>query len=118
MGINFDNNLPIYLQIVEKIKIDIISGDIKYGSRLDSVRDLANFYKVNPNTMQKALNELENTGLIYTERTNGKYVTEDVNLIKKYKKEYVDKISNIYLETMYSVGCTKDDVIKYLGGIK
>ena len=118
MRINFDNNLPIYLQIVEKIKIDIISGNLKSGSRIDSVRDLALFYKVNPNTMQRALMELESIGLIYTERTNGKFVTEDVSLIKKYKNEYANRVTNEYINSMYSIGYTDDEILKYLGGDK
>ena len=66
---NFDNSIPIYIQIVEKLKIYIISGKLSLGERLSSVRDLALLYKVNPNTIQKALSELEDLKLIYTERT-------------------------------------------------
>ena len=65
------------------IKVDIISGQLKSGERLPSVRDLALQNKVNPNTMQKALVELEDEGLVYTERTNGKFVTENKELIEK-----------------------------------
>ena len=83
----FDNNTPIYIQLVEQLKIDIISGQLKSGERLPSVRDLALQNKVNPNTMQKALVELEELNLIYTERTNGKYVTEDTKLIEKHKND-------------------------------
>ena len=93
----FDNNTPIYIQLVEQLKINIISGKIKSGERLPSVRDLALQNKVNPNTMQKALVELEELSLIYTERTNGKFVTEDTKLIEKYKKQYADELTNKYL---------------------
>ena len=98
MNTNFDNNIPIYVQIVDYLKTYIIRGEFKSGERLPSVRDLAALFKVNPNTMQKALGELENIKLIYTERTNGKYVTEDKKIINGYfmgsifsdaiKKEY------------------------------
>ena len=81
-----ENNIPIYIQLVEQLKIYIISGEIKPGERLSSVRDLALQTKVNPNTMQKALVELEELSLVYTERTNGKYVTTDTSLIDKYKE--------------------------------
>ena len=81
MEYNFDNERPIYIQLVEMLKIEIISGRIKSGEKLPSVRDFAMKAKVNPNTMQKALSELERENLIYTERTNGKYVTDDNNLI-------------------------------------
>ena len=67
MFFEFDNNIPIYIQLVEQLKISIISGKIKIGERLPSVRELAIQTKVNPNTMQKALVELENLKLIYTE---------------------------------------------------
>ena len=77
MEYNFDNERPIYIQLVEMLKIEIISGRIKSGEKLPSVRDFAMKAKVNPNTMQKALTELERENLIYTERTNGKYVTND-----------------------------------------
>ena len=72
MKIVFDNNTPIYIQLVEVLKKNIISGKMNPKDRLPSVRDLALEFKVNPNTMQKALMELEDLGLIYTERTNGK----------------------------------------------
>lgn len=110
----FDNNIPIYVQLVEEIKISIISGKLLPGSRLLSVRELALDMKVNPNTMQKALQELENIGLIYTERTNGKFVTTDKNLIDKYKKEYASDLSNKYFTSMKSIGYTKDEIIEYL----
>ena len=83
----FDNERPIYIQLVEMIRIDIVSGKFKKGQKLPSVRELALIMKVNPNTMQKALVELEDETLIYTERTNGKYVTEDEELIENAKKE-------------------------------
>jgi len=116
----FDNNVPIYIQLVEEIKKDIISGRISPGERLPSVRDLALKMKVNPNTMQKALQELESMNLIYTERTNGKYVTEDKKLIDKYRREFAKNLSNKYFTDMESIGFTKEDVINYLnikGGI-
>jgi len=116
----FDNNVPIYIQLVEEIKKDIISGRISPGERLPSVRDLALKMKVNPNTMQKALQELESISLIYTERTNGKYVTEDKKLIDKYRREFAKNLSNKYFTDMESIGFTKEDVINYLnikGGI-
>ena len=85
MNTNFDNNIPIYLQLLEYVKTYIISGQIKSGEKLPSVREFANMFKVNPNTMQKALVELEEQKLIYTERTNGKYVTKDEKIIAKLK---------------------------------
>lgn len=114
MNFEFDNNIPIYIQLVEQLKIFIISGKIQPGERLPSVRDLALQTKVNPNTMQKALIELENLKLIYTERTNGKFVTTDKKLIDKYKKQYADELSNKYFSSMLSIGFDKKKAIEYL----
>ena len=117
----FDNNIPIYIQLVEEIKKEIISGRILPGDRLSSVREYALEMKVNPNTMQKALQELENLNLIYTERTNGKFVTTDKRLIDKYRKEYALNLSNKYFVDMKSIGFTKEEAIECLkekGGIK
>ena len=114
MEINFDNNIPIYIQLVETFKKDIISEKYKPGERILSVRELALSMKVNPNTMQKALVELENLKLIYTERTNGKYVTEDKDLIKKTKYEYAKEITDKYFSNMESIGFDSLEVINYL----
>ncbi len=114
MEITFDNNIPIYIQLLEYIKIYIISGTFKCGEKLPSVRDFAITFKVNPNTMQKALTELEELGLIYTERTNGKYVTKDKNVVEKLKNEYALTLAQSYFEGMKKIGFSKADSIKYL----
>ncbi len=110
----FDNERPIYIQLVEMIRIDIVSGKLKKGQKIPSVRELALIMKVNPNTMQKALSELENEKLIYTERTNGKYVTEDEELIENVKKELAREKVNTYLNSMKNIGISYDMAIKYL----
>jgi len=114
MKFEFDNNIPIYIQLVEQLKIFIISGKIKSGERLPSVRELALLTQVNPNTMQKALVELEGLKLIYTERTNGKFVTTDQALIDKYKFQYAEELSNKYFSSMESIGFDKNKIINYL----
>lgn len=121
MQFDFNNNIPIYIQLVEQLKMYIISGKLSTGERLPSVRDLALQTKVNPNTMQKALIELENLGLIYTERTNGKYVTTNQKLIDKLRLEHAKKATNKYFSDMEQLGLSKDEVINYfinLGGDK
>ena len=75
-------------------------------------------FKVNPNTVQKALMELEELKLIYTERTNGKFVTDDQELIDKYKEEYADSLSYKYFLAMESIGFDKNEVIEYLKKLK
>lgn len=114
MEFSFDNERPIYIQLVELIRIEIVSGKFKKGERIPSVRELALMMKVNPNTMQKALNELENQKLIYTERTNGKYVTEDEELIENVKKELAKEKVNNYLDSMNSIGISFEESLKYL----
>lgn len=114
----FDNNIPIYIQLVELLKKYIISGNIKVGEKLPSVRELALQLKVNPNTVQKALAELEAIGLIYTERTNGKYVTNNQKLIDKLKEEFALYLSNNYFSSMKDIGFTKEEAIKYLNNFK
>jgi GntR family transcriptional regulator len=114
MNNDFDNERPIYIQLVEMIRIDIVSRKLKQGQRLPSVRELALRMKVNPNTMQKALNELEDEKLIYTERTNGKYVTNNEKLIDKIKKQLAKEIVNNYLNSMENIGISNEFSIKYL----
>ena len=110
----FDNERPIYIQIVEHLEKIIVSGFMEPGSRLPSVRELAMTTKVNPNTMQKALGELESMGLIYTERTNGKYVTKDTTLIKKHGEKYAWAKTQKYLNDMGELGYSTEEAISYL----
>ena len=114
MNYNFDNERPIYVQLVEKIRLDIISGKLKSGERIPSVRELALEVRVNPNTMQKALGQLEDEGLLYTERTNGKYVTDNKELIEKIKKELALEKVNNFLEDMNNIGIDSKEIFKYL----
>ena len=114
MNYIFDNERPIYIQLVEIIRIEIVSGKFKKGQRMPSVRELALIMKVNPNTMQKALAELENEQLIYAERTNEKYVTEDEELIEKIKRKLAKEIIDNYLNNMKKIGIDYDSAVKYL----
>ncbi len=114
MEFTFDNNIPIYIQLLEYMKIYLISGVFKSGEKLPSVREFASTFKVNPNTMQKALQELESMKLIYTERTNGKFVTKDEKLIEKLKDEYAITLAKSYYNGMKRIGLGKADSIKYL----
>ena len=114
MEFNFDNERPIYIQLVEQLKIYIISGKISPGERLPSIRDMAINLKINPNTLQRGLTELENEGFIYTERTNGKYVTNDVKLINNYKRDYAkDKVIK-YFEDMKELGFNEEEALSYI----
>ena len=117
MELAFDNNIPIYIQLLDYMKIYLISGVFKSGEKLPSVRDFAATFNVNPNTMQKALAELESMELIYTERTNGKYVTKDEGLIEKLKDEYAMTLARSYFQGMKRIGMGKADSIRYLEGM-
>ena len=110
----FDNERPIYIQLVEMIRLEIVSGKLKKGEKIPSVRELALITKVNPNTMQKALAELEDEKLIFTERTNGKFVTEDAVLIEKVKKELAKEKVTTYINSMRNIGINFDEAIIYL----
>ena len=114
MKVEFDNNIPIYIQLVEQLKIDIISEKLKSGERLPSVREFALQTKVNPNTVQKAFVELEDLKLIYTERTNGRFVTDDKKIIDRYKKKYADELTNKYILGMKNIGYNNKEIIEYL----
>lgn len=114
MNIKFDNNIPIFIQIVDYLKTYIISGKIGLGKQIPSVRDLAKMFKVNPNTIQKALIELEEERLIFTESTNGKYVTKDKMVIDNFKENYAKKTANEYFLNMQKIGFDKDSAIKYI----
>ena len=95
----FELNIPLYQQIVALLKRDIVSGVYRAGSKVPSIRDMAEKYEVTPNTIQRALQILENEKLIFTERTNGKFVTLDTQIIDRLRSEILsDKIRNIVSE--------------------
>lgn len=118
MKFTFDNERPIYLQLVEQLQLYIISGKIPPGEKLPSVRELAQQAKVNPNTMQRALNELEDDNLIFTERTNGKYVTTNSNQIKKFQEKLIKIKTKKFLKDAEHIGYNKREIIKIIKNIK
>ena len=108
----FNNEQLIYVQIIDQIKQSLVSGKIKPGEKLLSVRELALIANVNPNTMQKALQELEKSGLIITNRTVGRYVSDDINLIKKLQIEIGDITTKNYLNKMHELGFDDKTILK------
>ena len=104
MGERFDMSRPIYAQIVERLKAKILAGVYPPGGHLDSVRDMAAAAGVNPNTMQRALAQLETEGLVRTERTAGRYVTEDRALIEQLRAEAARNLTAEFLEKMRGIG--------------
>ena len=114
MAWELDGNRSIYSQLVEVILRRIVTGVYPAGSRLDSVRDLASEAGVNPNTMQRALMELERTGMITTQRTSGKFVTENQEMIHDVKKKMANQAVNRLLAEMEKLGIEKEDVIEII----
>ena len=106
----FENDRPIYTQLLEKIRLNIISGTYPIGSKLPSVRDLAADAAVNPNTMQKALAELERSGLIYSQRTSGRYVTEDASMIQKIKEDIAQEKIEEFMKLMRQIGFEPEEI--------
>lgn len=110
----FRNDLPIYSQLVEKIKLAIISGALPPGARLNSVRDLAMEAGVNPNTMQRALAELEREGLVYSQRTAGRFVTEDAAVIDRTKRLLAQGQIESFLKAMGELGYDRAGILALL----
>ena len=110
----FDNNIPIYIQLVDQMQMYILSGALAAGERLPSVRELSMLSHANPNTVQKALAELEEMGLIRTERTNGKFVTEDTVLIETLRRHRAESIAARFLADMSGIGLSADEALQCL----
>lgn len=109
-----DADKPIYSQLVEIIQMQIISGRYKAGDRLPSVRELAAEASVNPNTMQKAFAELERNGLIVTQRTSGRTVTEDIELIKQTQAQLAEEYIKNFFRMMKELGYTEEEILKLI----
>ena len=110
----FQSNIPIYLQIIDTIKLQIVSGRLQPGDKLASVRDLAMEYGVNPNTMQKALSELEWEKLLYTMRTTGRYVTEDAALIAQLRVELAQTRITHFMHELQQLGYQNAEILQLL----
>lgn len=109
-----DDTSPIYLQIEDLIKTNIIAGVYQPGQKLPSVRDLAAEASVNPNTMQKALTELERSGLVYTQRTSGRFITEDISKMTELKEQLAREQIQLFLKNMEQLGLSRDDIRRLL----
>lgn len=110
----FRNDMPIYTQIVEQIKVAIVRGEYGSGERLPSVRDMATEAGVNPNTMQRAMAELEREGLVFSQRTSGRQVTENLELIKDAKLSLAAKHLESFMNAMGELGLGQDEIIKLI----
>lgn len=117
MAWNLDSDRPIFAQIVERIQLDIISGVYKPGDKLPSVRELAGEAAVNPNTMQKAFAELERTGLVFSQRTTGRYITEDTNMIAELRNNIAQSKVIELISHMHKLGFTNEEILNLMKAI-
>ena len=106
---NLDSDRPIYVQLVERLQIQIVSGQYAPGQKLPSVRELAAAAAVNPNTMQKAFAELEGSGLVVTQSTSGRMVTEDSDLIRNTRKRMAIQKAEQFFSGMKELGFAKEE---------
>ncbi len=114
MDFLFDNDRPIYVQLVETLQTAIAAGEYAPGARLPSVRELSAQAQGNPNTMQRALSQLEEDGLVYTERTNGKFVTRDRDRIHEVKSALAVEKARAYLKETARLGLTPAEAVACL----
>lgn len=107
---NFDANTPIYLQIIDDFKKRMIKGEWSENKKIASVRELAVYYGVNPNTIQRSLSELEREGLLYSERTNGRYVSEDAALLEQLRDDYANHVIDHCIRTLRELNMSEDAI--------
>lgn len=111
MSIEFDNNLPIYLQIMQYIKRQIVTGTLKAGDKIPSVRELAAELQINPNTVQRTFQELEREEVVETKRGLGRYVTSEESKIMTIKKEMAGELLERFLTGMQELGIEEQDIV-------
>ncbi len=114
MAWDLDSDRPIYAQILERMRMRIVAGIYQPGEKIPSVRELAADAGVNPNTMQKALSELERSGLVITQRTSGRVVTEDLKMIKETRNQLAKEQIDEFVKRMKNLGFEKEDIIALL----
>lgn len=107
----FNDNLPIYVQIMNLIKKRVISGELKGGDKLASVRELSTELKVNPNTIQRSYQELERENLVFTQRGMGTFVTEDMEVIRDLKKNMASNMIKSFITEMKSLGYSPKEIV-------
>ena len=110
----FDGNAPIYTQLVDQMKLGIVSGEWIPGQRIPAVRELAVDAGVNPNTMQRALQELERQGLMFSQRTSGRFVTEDREMIEDAKRTLANRHISAFIRQMQALGYTRQEIVAML----
>lgn len=117
MAWNLSSDRPIYAQLIEQIELMIVTGIYPAGTKLPSVRDMAGDASVNPNTMQRALAQLESEGLLYSQRTSGRYVTEDVDKIMQIKNNLAKNLVKEFIKNMNNLGYDRQQTISLINSM-
>lgn len=113
MDKQLQENMPIYMQIMQKVREAIASGELAPGARVASVRELAGVFAVNPNTMQRALNELEREGLLVSERTSGRFVTKDSAQIDTMRRQLAEEAAARFRREMQTLGFSEAEMLAF-----
>lgn len=108
------NDQPIYTQLIQQVTLAILSGTFPCGGRLPPVREMAAEAGVNPNTMQRALQELERQGLMFSQRTSGRFVTEDREMIEDAKRTLANRHISAFIRQMQALGYTRQEIVAML----
>lgn len=114
MQYKFDDKIPIYIQVMNIVKLDIVSKRLVGGDKLPSVRDYSSILKVNPNTIQRVYQELEREGITYTQRGMGTFVCEDYEMVIRLKKEMAEETINSFLDGMKKLGFNGNEIIQII----
>ncbi|MDV3427319.1 MAG: GntR family transcriptional regulator [Bacillota bacterium] len=109
----FNDSSPIYMQIIQKVKADIVSGRLKGGDKMPSVREFSESFNVNPNTVQRVFQELEREGITHSQRGIGTFIVEGDQLLKQIKNTQAQKYSERYMEDMRDLGMDKEEILNY-----
>ncbi len=109
---NFDANTPIYLQIMDDFKIQLMKGIWKGGDKVPSVRELAVSYGVNPNTIQRSLSDLEREGYLYSERTSGRFITKEEGRLIKLKKDYANTLVDTCMQKLRELNLSDEEILE------
>ncbi len=110
----FDNNTPIYIQVMNMLKRQVVSGELQGDEKLPSIRELAILLKVNPNTIQRTYQELEREGIAITQRGLGSYITNNIDRTKALKEEMCQELLEKFLGEMKALGFSQEEIIKLI----
>lgn len=113
MDRNLEDNMPIYMQIMNRIRDAIASGELAAGDKVPSVREFASEFEVNPNTMQRALMELEREGILVSERAIGRFVTDDRSRIDAMRREAGSRAADAFIRQMADIGFSEEEMLDF-----